>query len=231
MPRHARVAPGGYVYHALNRAVARLPLFQTSADYAAFEEVLDLAMKHHPTRILAYSVMPNHWHLVLWPRKDDELTAFVRWLTHTHTMRWHNYHGTVGTGHLYQGRFKSFPVETDEHLLRLCRYVERNPLRAGLVSRGEQWRWGSLWHRVRGTDTGMCRLHMPPIDFPKNWLQTVNTPQSPAEEEALRRSMVKGQPYGSPAWRIRTAARLGLDSTLRGRGRPRKKGTQLILGA
>ena len=110
MPRTARCAPGGIIYHALNRAVARLPLFEKDEDYAAFERVLAEALEKHPTRLLAYCVMPNHWHLLLWPRQDGELTDFLRWLTHTHTMRWHAHHQTGGTGHLYQGRFKSFPV-------------------------------------------------------------------------------------------------------------------------
>src|ERR1700682_5536567 len=101
MPRSARNAPGGYVYHALNRAVARLPLFDKPADYDAFECVLLEAPKEHPTRLLGYCLMPNHWHFVLWPRRDGELTDFLRWLTHTHTMRWHAHHHTLGTGHLY----------------------------------------------------------------------------------------------------------------------------------
>ncbi len=109
MPRQARVAPGGLVYHVLNRAVARLPLLQKPEDYDAFERVLAEARLRHPMRILAYCLMPNHWHLVLYPRADGQLTAFVRWLTHTYTMRWHAHYHTTGTGHLYQGRFKSFP--------------------------------------------------------------------------------------------------------------------------
>jgi putative transposase len=129
MPRTARVAPGGLIYHALNRAVARLPLFDKDADYAAFERVMDEALVKHPMRVLAYAVMPNHWHFLLWPRQDGELTAFLRWLTHTHTMRWHAHHRTGGTGHLYQGRFKAFPVQSDEHFYAVARYVEQNPLR------------------------------------------------------------------------------------------------------
>ncbi|MGE3804984.1 MAG: transposase, partial [Gemmataceae bacterium] len=107
MPRSARSAPPGLVYHVLNRAVARLLLFEKNDDFAAFEHVLAEALARHPTRLLAYCLMPNHWHLVLWPSKTGELTAFVRWLTHTHTMRWHAHHQSSGTGHLYQGRFKS----------------------------------------------------------------------------------------------------------------------------
>src|SRR6266850_1096513 len=109
-------------------------------------------------RVLAYCVMPNHWHLVLWPRADGDFSHYVGWLTLTHTQRWHAYQHTVGTGHLYQGRFKSFPVQTDEHVLTVCRYVERNPVRAGLVPQAEHWRWGSLWQWERRSALAQERM-------------------------------------------------------------------------
>lgn len=127
MGRPLRAAPGGLVYHVLNRANGRQALFDDDGDYAAFERVLSEAQKRIAMRLLAYCVMPNHWHLVLWPHRDGDLSRFISWLTLTHTQRWHAYRQTVGTGHLYQGRFKSFVVQTDEHLMTVCRYyVERN---------------------------------------------------------------------------------------------------------
>ena len=134
MPRGRRNCPAGFVFHAINRSVARLTLFEKPGDYDAFERVLSEAWERTPIRILDYTVMPNHWHFVLWPQSDAEVTEFLRWLANTHTMRWHAHHGTGGTGHLYQGRFKSFPVQEDEHLYTVLRYVERNPLRAGFVT-------------------------------------------------------------------------------------------------
>jgi putative transposase len=131
MPRRPRFASAGYVFHVLNRAAGRRRIFENDADYAAFERVLHTAGERVPMRLLAYCVMPNHWHLVLWPRGDDDLSEYMRCLTVTHTQRWHLAHGTSGTGPLYQGRFKSFPVEADEHFYRVCRYVERNALPAG----------------------------------------------------------------------------------------------------
>ncbi len=149
MPRIARNAPGGLVYHVLNRANGRLRLFKKDGDYLAFEQVLLLAHRRAPIRILDYCLMPNHWHLVLWPRRDGELTLFMRWLTLTHAQRWKHAHNAVGHGHLYQGRFKSFPIQQDEHLLTVLRYVERNPLRAKLARRrrsggGEALMCGSI---------------------------------------------------------------------------------------
>src|SRR5262245_31903357 len=180
MPRSRRQTPGGYVYHALNRGVARLRLFKKDRDYEAFLSVLDEALDRHPIRVLAYCLMPNHWHLVLWPRRDGDMTAFLRWLTHTHTMRWHTHYHTAGTGHVYQGRFKAFPVEEDDHLYTLLRYVERNALRAGLVQRAEQWRWSSLNHRLLGAEP-VKRLSPWPGSMPRGWVRFGD--QGTTEEE------------------------------------------------
>src|SRR5450432_4892382 len=119
MPRQARSAAGGLVYHVINRGNGHLRLFRKEADYLAFEKVMGEALGRTPTRLLAWCLMPTHWHLVIWPRQDGELSAFVRWLTHTHThtQRWYAHHQSAGRGHVYQGRFKSLPIERDEHLL------------------------------------------------------------------------------------------------------------------
>ena len=135
MPRSARQTPAGYVYHALNRANARLRLFRKAADYAAFLRVFDEALERHPLRVLGYCLMPTHWHVVLWPEAEGQLSSFLRWLTLTHSIRWHTHHHSTGSGHVYQNRFKAFAVAADDHLLTVLRYVERNPLRAGLVER------------------------------------------------------------------------------------------------
>jgi putative transposase len=144
MPRRLRQAAGGYAYHVLNRAVGRATIFKKAVDFEAFVRVLTEAQERTPMRILAFCVMSNHWHLVLWPKKDGELSEFMRWLTVTHTQRWHARFHTQGTGPLYQGRFKSFPIEEDVHLLKAMRYAERNPLRAGIVTSAIKWRWNSL---------------------------------------------------------------------------------------
>jgi putative transposase len=148
------------------------------------------------------------------------LSRYLYWLTLTHTQRWHAHYHTAGTGPLYQGRLCSFPVQDDEHLLAVCRYVERNPLRAGLVSRAEGWRWSSLWYRARGQLPGW--LHAWPLPVPDGWLEYVQAPGTEAELQALRRSVTRGVPFGEGPWQQRTAERLGLQATLRPRGRPRK---------
>lgn len=221
MPRRPRIATGGLAYHVLNRRVGRLPLFESPADYAAFEAILQAAHEQTRLRIAAYCLMPTHWHLVLWPRHDGELSEVMRWITVTHSQRWHAHRETGGSGPVYQGRFKSFPIQTDAHFLTVARYVERNALRARLARRAEAWRWSSLWRREQGSPKLTTWLAAWPVDRPRNWVTRVNQPEMPVDLEELRTSVQRGRPFGDARWQTRTAARLGLESTLRSRGRPK----------
>lgn len=223
MPRAARVAPGGMVFHVLNRGNDRRTLFETADDYAAFLRLLRETQDRIAMRILAYCLMPNHWHLLLWPEEDGSLAAYLQRLTTTHVRRWHLHRQSVGQGHLYQGTYKSFPVQEDEHFYAVARYIERNALRARLATKAENWRWGSLAQRC-----GRQRVDDPPelsawpVARPRTWLARVNEPQTEAELEALRVSVRRGRPFGSERWQQQTAAALGLEFTLHPRGRPRK---------
>ena len=222
MGRPLRAAVGGLIYHVWNRANGRHPIFEKAGDYEAFEGVLGEAHERVPMRTLAYCVMPNHWHLVLWPRRDGELSRFMTWLTLTHTQRWHAHYQSAGTGHLYQGRFKSFPVQHDDHFLTVCRYVERNALRAGLVVQAEAWRWSSLWRRHQRAPASEGWLAEWPLVQPRDWVKWTNEPQTEAELEALRCCVARGRPYGTETWVKRMTRRLDLEGTVRPRGRPRK---------
>jgi putative transposase len=222
MPRNRRHAPGGFVYHVLNRGVGRRRLFDGLNDYRAFEEILVETLDKVPLRICGYCLMPNHWHFVVWPEHDGELAAFLQRLTVTHVTRWQKHRRRVGEGHLYQGRFKSFPIEQDDYFYQVLRYVERNALRAGLVDRAEEWRWSSLWRMERGMPDDRRWLARWPLPRPRRWVDLVNEPQTEAEVAALRRCVTRGRPYGSEDWIARTARDLALSSTLRPRGRPRR---------
>ena len=222
MPRRLRVSSGGLAYHVLNRAVGRGQLFDDEADYLAFERVVQRTHELLPIRLVSYCLMPNHWHLVLWPREDGELSQFMRLLTVTHTQRWHAHHHSSGTGPLYQGRFKSFPIQQDEHFLAVCRYVERNPLRAKLVHSAGRWPFSSLAKRsAEQPPAWLLPIQRWPVDVPSDWAAWVQRAETAAELEALRLSVTRGRPYGEPRWQKRTANRLGLESTLRPRGRQR----------
>jgi putative transposase len=223
MGRPHRAALGGYVYHVLDRANARLTIFEDAADFEAFETVLFQAVARTKTRLLSYCVLPNHWHLVVWPRGDGELSRFVGWLTLTHTQRWHAQRRSAGAGHLYQGRFKSFPIQEDEHLFTVARYVERNALRAKLVEQAEEWRWGSLYRWRRGSAEDRRLLSAWPLPRQANWTQHVNEPLTDAELAAVHRGIDRGSPYGSEAWCERAISKLNLETTLRPRGRPKTR--------
>jgi putative transposase len=205
------------VFHVLNRSVRREQLFFSDRDYAAFERVLAEALQRVPVRLLAYCVLWNHWHLVLWPQ-GDEIPRFMHWLTMTHAKRWHEAHGSGGTGHVYQNRYHAVPVQGDLHLLAVLRYVERNPVRANLVRKAEDWRWSSLWRRCNSCND--LRLSEWPISQPMNWTSIVNEPQTLGELAEIQASIRQDEPIGDPEWRASTAPRFGL--RLRPPGRPAK---------
>jgi putative transposase len=199
-----------------------MQLFEKPADYQAFEEVLRETLDVSPMRVCAYALMPNHWHLLLWPEGDSDLADFMQRLTITHVRRWQQHRGYAGLGHVYQGRYKSFPVESDEHFWVVARYIERNPLRANLVLRAEEWRWTSLWRRYRGAEADRSWLAPWPLEAPPNWLERVNQTEDDQELDSLRRSVQRGRPFGKPDWQKEIAKRLGLESAYRPTGRPRK---------
>ena len=216
MARPLRNTPGGYVYHVLNRGIAKLSLFEKPEDYIAFLRVVSETQRRIDCRILCYCLMPNHWHFLLWPREDGQLSEFLRLMTVTHVQRWHAHYESVGYGSIYQGRFKSFPVKDDRHLLVAARYVERNALRANLVERAECWPWSSLSNERLEWKPNLSEW---PIRRPRNWRQWVNKAESSTELEALRRSATKGAPFGDAEWMGSTAKLLSIESALRDRGR------------
>ena len=219
------MATGGIVYHVLNRRVGRALLFEKPADYTAFEQILQEAHSRTEVRFLAYCLMPNHWHLLLWPQADGELSEIMRWITVTHSQRWHAHRHTSGTGPVYQGRFKAFPVQTDKHFLTVARYVERNALRANLVGRAEDWPWSSLWYWLQGNSQ---LLSMWPVKRPADWVERVNEPHLSAEIDSLRCSVRRGRPFGSELWVEQISKRLGLEFTLRSAGRPKSDFTKRL---
>ncbi len=198
-------------------------MFRKEADFEAFERIMIEAHALHPLRILAWCAMRTHWHFVVWPQEEGEVTAYFRWLAHTHAMRWHVAHNTVGRGHLYQGRFKSFPVQGDEHFLTVCRYVERNALTANVVRRAEDWRWGSLWAGRQGSEELCAILSDWPLKRPRDWMKRVNEVMIERELEKLRACIARNRPYGGEFWQADVARTLGLSHTLHNEGRPKGK--------
>jgi putative transposase len=229
MPRRARQVVGGLLYHVINRGCGRMKLFSKNGDYEAFIRVMFEASARFPNmRLLAYCLMPNHFHLVLKPSVDTELSKFMFWLTMTHVQRWRHAKKLVGLGPLYQGRFKAFAIEADEHFEAVVRYVERNPLRAKLVTRAESWEWSSLFAREREPDKIGALLAEWPILRRADWIRFVNAAQTERDLSEIHTAIRTGKPYGSDAWRQRTARVLGIDLNVRPRGRPLSPGNRNV---
>ena len=222
MGRVLRTNVGGYVYHVLNRANARVQIFDNNKDYQLFEQILTEAKEKYDMRLLSYCIMPNHWHLILYPKKDGDLSKFMNWLTLTHTQRWHARKRTTGQGHLYQGRYKSFLCQDDNHFLTLVRYVERNALKANLVDKAEEWRWGSVYRRKYGSPKQKDLLALWPVQKPKDYIIWLNQPQSEDEENIIKNSIQRGSPYGDGSWGKNIINKFNLEMTVRSKGRPKK---------
>jgi putative transposase len=200
-------------------------LFKKPDDYLAFERILLEAHERHPIALLDWCLMPNHWHFVVFPSDHRQITDFFRWLTHTHAMRAITHRRVMGMGPLYQGRFKSLPVQTDGHLLSLLRYVQRNPVRARLAGRAADWRWGSEGIRHSPKKELKAILSPWPVDRPSDWWGWVNEPideEMEKEMKQIRLCIRRSRPFGDASWTQKTVDKLSLRWTLRPRGGQRK---------
>jgi len=212
-------------FHVLNRGAKRAVLFENPSDYAAFEGLIEEALQRERVDVFAYCGMPTHWHFVLTPTVDGALSRFMHWLETTHARRWQNVRGLTGLGAVYQGRFKAIPIGGDRHFLWVCRYVERNAVRAGLVERAEDWPWSSL---RRHDDERPAWLAQWPTPRPPEWRSLVNMPQTEAEEAAFRQAMRNGTPFGDEDWKQQVTELLGI-APRRPRGRPRRQHQASVL--
>jgi putative transposase len=221
MSRTARAAPGGYIYHAYNHGNGRLRIFNRPADYDLFVSLLADGQERTKVRVLSFCVMPTHWHVLVWPEQDGGLSELMRWVSNTHVRRWHQTHRTVGGGHIYQGRFRSFPIQVGEPLLNVMAYVEANALRAGFVAHAEDWKWSAAY--VRNADAGGKIPARGPVSLPTEWRQRVNrTPEASVLAE-LRTCVWRGRPFGEKEWVRTTAKAMHLEHTLRHPWRPRQR--------
>ena len=198
-----------------------MKVFHKDEDYGAFLKLINEASDRISMRLLAFCLMPNHFYLVLWPRKEGDLSKWMQWLSTSHVRRYHRHHQT--SGHVWQGRFKSFPIQSDEHLHTVLRYVERNPVRAKSlpVRKAQNWPWSSVGAPPK--DYVKPTLHPGPLARPADWLDWVNEPLTEQEYLAMQTCVTRGQPYGTTTWQKRTAKRLGIESSLKPIGRPKAK--------
>jgi putative transposase len=218
MPRIVRGLVSGLIYHVLNRGNGKQKVFNNNRDYRDFIDLIKEAKVRYPVKLLAYCLMPNHFHMVLMPLQAQNLSKWMQWLMTSHVRRYHQYHGT--NGHVWQGRFKSFVIQEDTHLLMVLKYVEGNPVRAGLVRSAEDWLWSSCGEVV-GKSPQLLVDELP-IELPRDWDRYVDEPLQEKKLKMLRQSVNRQSPYGSSLWQMEISKKLGLESTLRSRGRPKK---------
>ncbi len=218
MPRIPRGLTKGFYYHVINRGNDKKAVFRKAYDYSAFLDLMLKAKERDPVKLIAYCLMPNHFHLVLSPGEEKSLSAWMQWLMTSHVRRYHRHHES--SGHVWQGRFKSFPIQNDGHMLVVMRYVEGNPVRAGLTLSARDWKWSS--HRENTGDTPRILTDEIPLVLPERWTAYVDQPWSGKDLEKIRESVIRQAPFGSSQWQSRMGAKLGLESTIRPRGRPKK---------
>ena len=222
MARQPRIDIGGEIYHVINRSNARWRIFKTGKDYQAVLDSLEEIKENFSLDIFSFCIMPNHWHFVVKPSQDGDMGRFFGKFTQKVTQRWHAAHHTIGSGHLFQGRFKSFIVQEDAYFLQLMRYTEGNPLRAKLVDTAEDWQWSSLSVRLNNQDQAKILLAPWPIDVPQNYLKLANQPLPKSQLENIQHSVVRGKPLGQMEWTQKMINKYDLGHTVRPEGRPRK---------
>ena len=221
MPRRLRCSLQGAAFHVMNRAVRRTVLFEKDLDYDAFIGVVLESLKRYAVQIISFQVMPNHWHFVVLCDWIEEISAWMHWLAGTHANRWNGAHGSRGSGAVYQGRFKAIPIQHGNSLIRVCRYVERNALRKGLVESAEHWDWSSLYSVRNKCD--LIPLAEWPIPRPENWIEIVNSEDTPEELEEFRKCIRRNHPVGDPDWQRLIAPWAGLSLRSRGWTKGRKR--------
>jgi putative transposase len=219
MPRISRGLANDCIYHVINRGNGGQVVFQKDKDYEVFVSLLKEAKIRYAVKVFAYCLMPTHFHMVVMPHQSEDLSKLMQWILTSHVRRFHKHYGT--SGHIWQGRYKSFLIQKDRHLLTVLKYVESNPLRAGLVSSARSWSWSS--HRESIHKGGHLLIDEVPLELPKEWSKFVNESISEKELEKLRQSVSRQSPYGDSSWQVHVSKTFGLESTIRPRGRPRKE--------
>jgi putative transposase len=219
MPRIVRGLGDEVVYHVINRGNGRQEVFRKEKDYEAFLKLMKEAKERYPVKLYGYCLMPNHFHMAVRPRKGEDLSKWMQWLMTSHVRRYHRHYES--SGHVWQGRFKSFMVQEDAHLLMVLRYIEGNPVRAKMVESAAQWQWSSHNEVVGADKRGL--VDTAPIGMPEDWTGYVDHSLADDELGVIRASVNRQTPLGDAGWLMEVCREFGLESTIRRRGRPRKE--------
>jgi putative transposase len=230
MPRIQRALQDDGFFHVLNRGNAKKIVFHNTLDYSRFLDNMKTSRENYPIDLFAYCLMPNHFHFIVRPNVAQYLSKWMHLLLTKYVRYYHKKHNS--SGHIWQGRFKSFLIQDDDHLVTVLRYVEGNPVRAGLVNSSVEWKWVSLNERWNRNTDILSDIDL--IGPPKEWTDYVDTPLTEAELEKARTSVNRQTPFGDDEWTRRVCKDYGLNHTVR-RGRPRvwrieKLGTGYFFG-
>jgi putative transposase len=219
MPRIIRGLADNIVYHVINRGNGRQEVFHKDKDYEAFMKLIKEAKERYSVKLFGYSLMPNHFHMAVKPEKGEELSKWMQWLMTSHVRRYHRHYGS--SGHIWQGRYKSFMIQEDRHLQMAMRYIEGNPVRAGLVLSAKEWKWSS--HEETMGKRERTLTDTVPIELPGQWDRYVDEPFTEKELDRLRMSVNRQTPFGDATWQMNICKEFGLESTMKGKGRPKKE--------
>lgn len=213
MPRRQLAGSGGFVFHVMNRSAKQLTLFDTPFEYEMFLQVLAAADTACPIRLLEYCVMPNHWHLLVWPERDDQLSRYMRWITGVHAQRWRQARGQPGKGAVYQGRYRWVAVQSGTHYDVARRYIQQNPVRAQLVACPDDWPWSSA-----SCEPALARptLAQGPLSLDTRHASLVDRLLDADTAQAMRASLKSGHPFGDPQWGMALEVRKWLMAVLEG---------------
>jgi REP-associated tyrosine transposase len=230
MPRPLRPVADRLIYHVINRGNNRQAVFRKAGDFQAFLDSLSALKDRKPFDLFGYCLLNNHFHLLIRPI-ETTISRLVQSLLVSHTHRYHKHY--CSSGHVWQGRFKSPVIQDDEHVLTVLRYIEANPLRAGIVADASEYPWSSYRAHGRGDANALLsplvtyeQLSPTPAARQRKWREKVHRPMKEAATAAVRRSVETGLPYGNPQWVTRLADKLDLDLTIRPRGRPPKQASK-----
>ena len=187
------ILPGAY-YHVCNRATEKRVLFSTPSDFDLWVKTLREALEIFPLKIHAFCVMPNHWHMLASSPSGPTFTKAMQWLGATHAIRWRKRADSVGKGAVYQSRYRCHRVKPNQVFWIVARYIERNPVRAGLTESPYSWEWSSA-----GQKNGLSiPINEWPLAKPEKWEEFLRRGGNPVEEAKVREALTRGFPLFKP---------------------------------
>ena len=186
VPRKPRIVHTGGIYHVVNRGNDKRVIYPQADEYEHFLALLQEGRSHAPVSIVAYCLMPTHFHLVLIPLADGALSTYMHRVTGSYASGLRQRTRTRGFGHVFQRRFWAAPVSDHEAFVCVLRYVEGNARRAGLVARAQEWRWTSLTDRMQESPQ---IINVCPLALPGPWPEWVNLGQDESVLTAIRRAL------------------------------------------